>query len=173
VEAGSRNREAGRMIVVLMGVTGSGISSPSRTRMSRKGQHDSSHPGPPDSLGASILRSVRRHRGTTRGRATAARRSAPGASLPGQVRRAGEGSITATCRGKRRLVANRDAVLRWAETAANLDLLAEGLAHLPPPDTGAGLAGERPTPVTRLVRGDARSNHLSRWHPPSDPTGSV
>ena len=65
---------------------------------------------------------------------------APGASLPGQARRAGEGSITATCRGKRRLVANRDAVLRRAETAANLDLLAEGLAHLPPPDTGPDMA---------------------------------
>ena len=49
-------------------------------------------------------------------------------------------SITATCRGKRRLVANRDAVLRWAETAADLDILAAGLAYLPPPDTGPDLA---------------------------------
>ena len=49
-------------------------------------------------------------------------------------------SVTATCRGKRRLVADRDAVLRRAETAADLDLLAEGLAHLPPPDTGPDMA---------------------------------
>ena len=35
-------------------------------------------------------------------------------------------TVTAACRGDRRLVANRDAVLRWAETAANLDILAAG-----------------------------------------------
>ena len=40
---------------------------------------------------------------------------ATGPSLPGQVRRAGEASVAAACRGKRRLVADGDAILRRAE----------------------------------------------------------
>src|SRR5271157_515927 len=103
---------------------------------------DSSHPGPPDSLGATVLRSVRRHSGTTGRGATASWRSAPRASLPGQVRRAGEGSITAACRGKHPLVADRDALLRWTEKAENLDVLATGVAHLPPSDPGPDLAAD-------------------------------
>src|SRR5208337_1518582 len=37
-------------------------------------------------------------------------------------------------------VADGDAVLRWAETTANLDVLAACPPHLPPPDTGPDLA---------------------------------
>ena len=48
--------------------------------------------------------------------------------------------ITAACRGKHRLVADRDAVLRRAETAADLDVLASCPSHLPPSDTGPDLA---------------------------------
>ena len=106
---------------------------------SREGQHDSSHPGPPDSLGAKVLRSVRRHRGATGRRATAARRSNPVQAYLDKYIMLAKRRLPA-CRGKRRLVANRDAVLRRAETAANLDLLAEGLTHLPPPDTGSDMA---------------------------------
>ena len=49
-------------------------------------------------------------------------------------------TVTAACRGKRRLVADGDVVLRWAETAADLDILASCPSHLPPPDTGSDLA---------------------------------
>src|SRR5271157_5734589 len=101
---------------------------------------DSSHPGPPDSLGATVLRSVRRHSGTTGRGATASWRSAPRASLPGQVRRASETKVTAACRSKHRLVADQDALLRRAATATDLDILAAGLAHLPPSDTDPDLA---------------------------------
>src|SRR5208337_860320 len=72
--------------------------------------------------------------------ATAPRRSALGASLSGQVRHAGETEVTPACIGKNRLVADGDAVLRWAETTANLDVLAACPPHLPPPDTGPDLA---------------------------------
>ena len=44
------------------------------------------------------------------------------------------------CRGKRRLVADGDAVLRWAEEAANLDVLAACPPYVPPPDTDPDLA---------------------------------
>ena len=53
---------------------------------------------------------------------------------------AGETATASTCRGKRRLVADRNALLRWTEKAADLDILAEGLAHLPPSDTDSDLA---------------------------------
>ena len=78
--------------------------------------------------------------GTTRGRIASSWRSASGPSLPGQVRHAGEASVTTTCRGDRRLVADGDAVLRGVEEAANLDVLAACPSYLPPPDSDPDLA---------------------------------
>ena len=79
-------------------------------------------------------------RGTTGGGATASWRSAAGASLPGPVRHPGEEAAAPACRGERRVVADRDAVLRWAETAANLDVLAACPSYLPPSDTDPDMA---------------------------------
>ena len=176
--SGSRNREAGRMIVVLMGVTGSGISSPSRTRMSRKREtrcsSTSSPPMPAKPTRPPAFGGRSRTNSWTSSRTRRSTRFEPSWST--RFSRSVDSSLSSSaprnhplksyCRPEisprckptwtstsgwgrvdyrnlprqARLVANRDAVLRWAETAANLDFLAEGLAHLPRPDTGADLA---------------------------------
>ena len=69
-----------------------------------------------------------------RGVAASWRYSSPRASLPGQVRRASETKVTAACRGKHRLVADRDAILLRTESAADLD--ASGVVSFIPATTG-------------------------------------
>jgi hypothetical protein len=53
---------------------------------------------------------------------------------------AGEATVAAVCREAGGLVADRGAVLRGTIPAADLELLAAGVAHCPPPYTGADLA---------------------------------
>ena len=53
---------------------------------------------------------------------------------------AGKASVASACRGDRRVVADRDAVLRRAEAAADLDVLAACPPYLPPSDPGPDLA---------------------------------
>ena len=75
--------------------------------------------------------------------------------LPGSLRASGEAAIAANRLGERRLVDGGGPFLRRIEPAADLDILATALAHLPPPDAGPDLApvgrSQRP-PDLRAIR---------------------
>ena len=73
-------------------------------------------------------------------------------SLPGSLRHAGETAAPTACRGDRRMVADRDAVLRWTEAAADLDVLAACPPHLPPSDAGSDMAAPGGSVRTRDLR---------------------
>ena len=82
-----------------------GAGRPARLQAAREDEHDPHHPGPPASLRAPLLRSVRRHRGAARRRTPASRREARRAGVHRQVRLAGEATAAAVGAGHRRLVA--------------------------------------------------------------------
>src|SRR5262249_27409356 len=78
--------------------------------------------------------------GTRRGR-VAATWGAPGrGSIHRQVRGAGPAALAAVRPGDHGVVAGAAAVLRRAEAAADLGVLAARPSHLPPPYAGADLA---------------------------------
>ena len=65
---------------------------------------------------------------------------------------AGEAATASACRGDRRVVADRDAVLRWAEEAADLDVLAACPSYLPSPDPDSDLAAAGGSACPRDLR---------------------
>ena len=117
-----------------------GPGRPARLQAAREDEPDPHDPGPPTSLRAALLRSVRRHRGAARRRTAPCRREARRPGVHREVRLAGEATAAAVCAGHHRLVAGEPALLRRLAAGADLGLLAASAAHLPPPDAGADLA---------------------------------
>src|SRR5262249_19820325 len=83
---------------------------------------------------------VRRDGGAAERTSPSTGRAPSRSSLSRSVRPAGETSAAPACGGDGRLVVDRDAVLWRPEAATDLDVLAAGAAHLPPPDPGPDLA---------------------------------
>ena len=143
---------------------------PARLPAPREDEHDPGDPGPPDPLGAAVLRPVRRHRG-------AARRGAAAAGRAARRSQAYVDRYVALAKPRLPQLAaatpawwlEERAVLRRPAPAADLDVLAAGAAHLPPPDPGPDLApagGRGTVPAIYGPSGDVT------WDE-ADPTYSV
>src|SRR5262249_37663866 len=109
----------------------------------REDQPDPHDLGPPASLRAPLLRSVRWDGGAASRRTTPSRPEAGRAGVHRQVPLARPGAVAAACPCADPVVAGAAAFLRRFEARADMGLLATGAAHLPSPDPGADLAAPR------------------------------